>query len=378
MASITIIALHDVSEDLAKPKMFLQQGNIWRDISSVTPIDPADIRALVDIKLKNVMNDVDRKLKRDEAITSHRGTLAKLGSRLRNMIVPDQLTNRLREVNRHYEVQEANGQDPDPPILYVHMQPHLDWIPWEILFDRDLGSGDFFGSRFQIVRLPIVTAALSFEGNQTRTVQRIHSILGKKLLDQGSPDLDNWHNTFAGLAGLNGHTHSFPSLNNPNDFRNVEELMDLPECDIWHFTCHGITEGDEYFFRLDDDPQQIDDWKIDKFTIGLFGLANKRPLIFGNACSSTEALDQNAKDQLSGLGLTCLEKGASAYIGTFAPISSQLATRFAKEFYHQLLDKGLPIGHALFATKQKFAAEPDPSWMFYRFYGSPDTRFVMA
>lgn len=377
MISIAIITLHDVSEAKAKPKILLQQGKVWRDISPVKPSDSARLRAMVNKKLKNVMNDVDRKLENNQEITSHRGTLAVLGHQLlTTLIVPDQLTKMLREVNRQYQKQQENGEDPDPPILFVHMQPELDWIPWEIMFDNKLGGGDFIGNRFQIVRLPIVTTTLSIDGSQRRNVHRIHAVLGRRLLRV--QELNDWHSTFAGLVGLNEHVHSFPSLDNPGDFRNIEELMVLPECDIWHFTCHGITEGSEYFFRLDDDPQQIDDWKVDKSTIELFNPAIRRPLIFGNACSSTDALRHDANDQLSGMGLACLDLGAAAYIGTFAPISSRLAIHFAIEFYRQLLDAGLPIGHALFATKQKFVNESDPSWMFYRFYGSPDTLFVIA
>lgn len=371
MTNVTIITL----EDSPRPKMFLQEGKVWRDISSIDPINPDELRSTVDTKLKNVMNDVDRKLKRNEAITPHISTLAILGSQLLRKIVPDQLTIKLREVRKEHQQEIANGQNPPPPVLYVHMEPLLDWIPWELMYD--IQSMYFFGDAFQIVRLPIVSKVLILDDQQERRVQRIHSILGKNLLKDGSQELENWHNTFAGVAGLNGHAHSFPSKNSPDDYRNVMALGSLEGCDIWHITCHGITEGEEYYLRLDEDPQQIDDWKIDGTSVEFLGLSQSNPLIFGNACSSTEALSKDSKDQLFGLGLACLDHGATAYIGTFAPISSQLATEFAMEFYRQLLNESLPIGQALFATKQHFKGRPDPSWMFYRFYGSPDTRFVM-
>ena len=45
----------------------------------------------------------------------------------------------------------ANAGDP-PPLLRLHLDPSLDWIPWEVAHDGDA----FLGLRFRVARLPIV------------------------------------------------------------------------------------------------------------------------------------------------------------------------------------------------------------------------------
>jgi hypothetical protein len=81
---------------------------------------------------------------------------------------------------------------------------------------------------------------------------------------------------------------------------------------------------------------------------------------------------------LKGLGPTCLNLGAIAFIGTLAPITRSMAPLFAREFFQQLLEQGLTIGEAFMAAKDKFSNSNDPSWLFYCLYGSPDTRFALA
>ena len=113
--------------------------------------------------------------------------------------------------------------------------------------------------------------------------------------------------------------------------------------------------------------------------LGRLDLRDNTPLVFGNACSS--AGGGNIDTELGwGVGKTLYESGASAFIGTIAPVQTKMAIAFASEFYRRLLTDGMPIGLALWETRWHFreAQSSDPSYLFYCLYGSPDTRFKLA
>ncbi len=88
----------------------------------------------------------------------------------------------------------------------------------------------------------------------------------------------------------------------------------------------------------------------------------------------------NADTEFTSFASEFLAGGASAFVGTLAPISNTIAVDFASEFYKHLLGKELPVGEALQETKRHFSTQAgaDPSWLFYCLYGSPATRYKLA
>ena len=105
-----------------------------------------------------------------------------------------------------------------------------------------------------------------------------------------------------------------------------------------------------------------------------------RPLVFANACGSAEA-----GRHLGDFGPCFIQLGAVAFVGAFANINKDVAVKFAHRFYEQLLipeEKNKihrTIGQALWQTKKAFSdeGERDPSYLFYRLYGPPDTCFQL-
>jgi CHAT domain-containing protein len=110
------------------------------------------------------------------------------------------------------------------------------------------------------------------------------------------------------------------------------------------------------------------------------GFGQQRPLVFGNACASATGPSSNPDRPPASFASRFLELGAAAFIGTFAPISKSMAVDVAREFYTRLLVNGLPLGEALWETKQHYRklAGADPSWLFYCLYGPPELQFSLA
>jgi CHAT domain-containing protein len=159
----------------------------------------------------------------------------------------------------------------------------------------------------------------------------------------------------------------------------IEEQMP----DILHITCHGDI-GDEtsgFVWTLDDTATGAQ-YKLTQDDIHFFDMefAAAQPLIFGNACASAMAGDVREGRRLSTFGFEFYRSGASAFIGTFAPITKTLAVAFARVFYQKLLAEKQPVGEALRATKQQFSeqGDHDPSWLFYCLYGPSETQYQIV
>lgn len=268
-------------------------------------------------------------------------------------------------------------------ILYVNGP---EWIPWELMHD----GTDFLGASFQIARLPVRPASEGYvtydvdHRGQVLRAERVASVLGKgALTDEQFPI---WQQTFSGMSLLDTHLTLLPPSEESGP--KVADLMKLfkeanSAPDILHVTCHGDRP-------IDSDGKKVE-WTLDpwgqafRFNIGISeikglcnqaGFKSRRPLVFGNACYSVV----DANREFPSFAGSFLEGGASAFIGTIAPISNQVATDFAVDFYRLLLKQKRTVGEALLETKRGFMkkAGKDPSWLFYCLYGSPLTRYTLA
>jgi len=262
----------------------------------------------------------------------------------------------------------------DLPELLIHTDTYLEWIPWEMFHD----GKDFLGLRFRVARLPIMRQVPDMSA-KTIAVQNVYNLLANNFLDAAQYAL--WEKTFNGVLGA-GQEKKYPP---PPP--SVDNILNARNADILHITCHGglRDQQEEVYWTLDDrNPQPINyEVRTTFFDNDILGYDTK-PLVFGNACASTNAGGGTRKNGLlPGYGASFFAKGALNFIGTFAPITKDLAIEFAQLFYQKLLGTGgtppLPIAQALWETKNHYRSaainSPDPSYLFYCLYGPPDTIF---
>lgn len=359
-------------ENEMKLNVFLLETETWRDISERRSINPMTIRENIDKKLKDIMDTVEHEILAGNPPATFPKELKSLGFlELYNKLVPERLKKALREA-----VAASGGAR---PTLNIFMHENVDWIPWELMNDKT----DFLGLKFLVVRRPLISTAPSFHDGQPRQVRSILNLLGNHLYDTqaGGNGFDTWKDIFSTevLPGLKEeHLRSFPNPEmNWTNFPNIQDFWETHH-DIVHLICHGITtEQGRYYWTLDDDNVERHSYEINAENVqGVFYEMEKHhPLVFGNACSSLNATVQG---HVKGLGPTCLNNGAIAFIGTLAPITRSMAPQFAKVFFHQLLEQGMTIGQAFMSAKDAFSGSTDPSWLFYCLYGSPETRFTLG
>jgi hypothetical protein len=266
-------------------------------------------------------------------------------------------------------------------ILYINGP---EWIPWELMHDGE----EFLGVSFQIARLPVkplgdgyVTYEVEIKGRERRA-ERIANVLGKGALLPIQEQA--WGLTFSGMSIPDDRIVRLAPSDDPRVANLMDIFKDLNNApDILHITCHGDRpiggSGHKTAWTLDMAGPSF------KVNIGIAevqslcakaGFKKRNPLVFGNACSSAA----NADAEFTSFASAFLAGGASAFVGTLAPISNTIAVDFASEFYKHLLGQELPVGEALQATKRHFSTQAgaDPSWLFYCLYGSPATRYKLA
>ncbi len=251
----------------------------------------------------------------------------------------------------------------DPPLLRLHIHPATEWIPWELLHD----GTDFLGLNFQISRLPILSNSPDLSSTCPHPIQQVYSFLGKHVFDDQHAAVlkDAWMDTFKDLlpAAVKITHHPEDGAANPA-FANVETVIEASKTgDILHITCHGNLQDkfDKYFWSLDHESPLTFDYKISPAIVGDMTLS-KTPLVFGNACASSQS-PAGAAGLSPGFGSLFFAQGAIDFIGTFAPITQALAVPFARKFFEFLLtptpaaplggplSSGLPVGRALLADQ---------------------------
>ena len=369
MNRINLMILPDGDRQL---QIFLQQSSNWVDMSPPPSVNVVALRRQVDNQLQDVMRRVEK-----DATISAKMPLRTIGRRLYNMLVSRQLDQILQAVIA------AGGEG--ETVLCLHTR--VDWIPWELMHD----GHDYLGVRLPISRLPIVPTSLDMITAQPRQVQDVFNILGEHVLTNDEL-VTKWEDTFSPLLGVGKHEHRFPSQNGvTRHFPSLDDLAlaegqnsHIHNVDILHITCHGGIEAEngELYWSLNhkgwESVYRIDSLSLDIISEGLM-IPTTRPLIFGNACASAKSNETKVGELLLSFGEFFFTQGATAFIGTFAPVTKKLAVDFARRFYQQLLAEGLPLAQALWATKKHYADHKvsDPSWMYYCLYGPPEVQFQL-
>ncbi len=367
---VSLMVLPGSPSDEALPQLLIYQDGIWYDTSplSGSSISLKDLRKNTDRQLNELMGQVDN-------VQSFRRGLMSICWGLYQSIVNEDVRKVLDEA-----AQTGNGNE--VPTLHVYFPPKLEWIPWEIMWVRAWDKPGFLGLRFQIARLPIVATPPNVSSSQPHAVRRIHNILGEDVLTPPpNPLFDTWKNTFHDLLAATVEECQLPDSNGVGmvgSWPTLDEVGDAAEQDdILHFTCHGglKDQNEEIYWTLNQQKYIPFKHRVDHSFVQLLKLTTSRPLVFGNACASNAAGNQGGLSP--GLGTSFFTQGALNFVGTFAPITKDLAVEFARQFYWRLLHDQMPIGKALWATKKYFfdLQGNDPSYLFYCLYGPSETRF---
>lgn len=378
--SVTLMVLPPSGKD-DPPRFFLEEkgrrldgtrnGSVWRDLSWSGPLPDSleNIQANIEKRFNELMNEVEKR----NAYPGWGYGADLWYEELYYPLMPQEVKDVLKQVAEQASM--AN----EVPILRIHVSPLLDWIPWEIMYDET----DFLGLRFQITRLPIMSTVPDLgNNNQPHQVRSIHNLLGNLGHGVLNDQLwETWDATFSDLIAQPGAVQvtSRPENRATNQWPRLQDVQEAEQGDILHFTCHGGIEDQvtrASYWTLDLEKSVFLSSRIRLSFVKLLNLRATKPLVFGNACYSSAG----GRSLMAGFGPNFFARGAMAFIGTFAPIRTQLAFGFARQFYKRLLRDGLPIGKALWATKEHYYREQevDPSFLFYCLYGPPDTRFVLT
>jgi hypothetical protein len=262
-----------------------------------------------------------------------------------------------------------DGAKGSPPALFIYSHPAYDNVPWELLHD----GTDYLGLRWRIARMPIV-AQPPARSDKTHLVSNIFQVLGRGVMDPAAeqPLFNDWLSTFNGAQ-----TTSFPSAQGPQMWPTINTIARAWAGDILHLTCHGIEKG----WTLDQsggDPSLIDGTVVD-----YVDLNGGKPLVFANACSPAGKVGLS-----SSLAHRFIARGTVNVVGTFAPVTRDLAIQFAREFYSTLLTPvagdTVEIAEAIRRTKEHFHALKtqagavfDPSYLFYCLYGDATSKYEL-
>jgi CHAT domain-containing protein len=376
-ASIMVLAHKDEKSGESKLNLLVERNGIWHDTSALSgslSVSLKEVRDNADQKLANIMRQVGEKRSRNEPFPAFDVFLKGLfGTQYQGL--PTEVQAYLRQA-----AERANAEGKDA-VLRIHMQEGAEWIPWELLHDGE----EFLGLRFQVSRLPITVGGPDLNEFKRRQL-KVYSLLGENVVSRETDDIlmQGWRNTFPDLPFLAERVWR-PAEGDPapDPWPSITHFTQAGKADIIHLTCHGglkDTRGNIYW-SLNPESEYPDNYSIYPDTVGQLGLRSSRPLVFGNACASTSGGNGTGTAGLTpGLGTAFFTHGALNFIGTFAPVTKQIAIEFACQFYKRLLNDQMPVGKALLETKKFYQTrdEHDPSWYFYCMYGPHDTHFVPA
>ena len=353
----------------AMPLILVDHGGVWRDMSSTGHRVP-QVMSKVNENLQGLAQLIGQ-----QHLPANHMIMSNIFNDFFELIVPPKVRELLAKTL------QAAGPN-ETPLLRIHTQSSNEWIPWEVLRD----GTELLGLRFQIARLPVVPHILEAADNHPRQVRTISNFLGRHVLDD-DVQREAWEHTFNGLIRSQVVQNLFPPQGNSTDYPDLQRISEhYQDADILHVMCHGMKDqGENVYLTLNhrSTPATSILYNITSGSLNGF-LFRMRPLVFGNGCSSSGGAGANQIPgglMPPGIGASFFSRGALNFIGTFAPVTKNMALQFARKFYEQLLGQngvsGSPIAEALWATKKHFqqAGADDPSYLFYCLYGPPETSY---
>jgi hypothetical protein len=202
------------------PQILLEEDGVWREtVAAPLAKPPAKLRQETELYLSDIMDKVGGEPPVEVRASDFQFTnqFCKLSQNL----LPEEVLKRLRA---------GHGPGNPRPRLHVSMRQGTEWIPWEMLHD----GTQFLGISFQVARLPVVPQKLDFHGPRTCCVHRVHSLLGRGVLDPGA--LAEWEATFTPYATGPDWERRFPA--DGNDYPNLNVFGASKDTNVLHFTCH--------------------------------------------------------------------------------------------------------------------------------------------
>jgi hypothetical protein len=144
--------------------------------------------------------------------------------------------------------------------------------------------------------------------------------------------------------------------------------------DLVHFACHARpnqTNTDNSRLEITVDGHKV---KVQLADLQVYGLRlARRPFVFLNGCSTNARVLLQSKNFVDEF----MRRGARGLIATECTMPDTFAAEFAKEFYGRFLAGALPIGEALWQTRQHFLTEHhNLLGMAYALYADSQTRIV--
>jgi hypothetical protein len=252
-------------------------------------------------------------------------------------------------------------------INWVIGEPDLHEIPWELardpLTDRPLAEG------LVLIRVPMfdpleistqASATVAKDATPGTTPPRLVYVLGSHVVPRS--ELGIAREIVASAATKYKVETNFTATER-EEMTNARVVDMARGASIVHLLCHGVLR-DKQGLALQIEPKPTG--RLFPLHVPNFKLA-PGALVFVNACSSAtrgfDALGQTT------FGWNFRKAGAAVYIGALAPVTTDLAMKFARHFFDAYLGEGLPASQALHRARMAYASGSDPTWMLYVIYG---------
>jgi len=310
------------------------------------PYDGAAVAALCG----DLAGTLQRGTRRDPSASELRRQLARIGQRLFDTLLPD-------------EVKDALTPRAGT-LLYLHLSDGTVGLPWELLYDGER----FLCERFAVGRLLKTRLQVKTPPRETRFPWR--------ALVVGDPRGD--------LPSARAEARRMRDVLSIDPAQCRAELKTsrvtaayilerIREYDLVHYAGHADYRAEDpsgSAWLLTDGPleaQQVVD--------AAGGKASFPVLVFANACGTARTADWLAAEQrgVFGLGSAFLVAGVQHYIGTLAPVLDEGAADLAAAFYDHLRE-GRCVGEALRLARtacQTADGACNATGLSYIAYGNP-------
>lgn len=286
------------------------------------------------------------------------GQVSGISERLRGM--GDMLCNELLPPAVKEKLTRAEGG-----YLILKLDEHLVHIPWELLCAGD----GFLCERFKTGRM-VRTRQKITESEERKIVNPMKMwILADPRNDLPSADLEG-EQICDDMDMMNQDREVIEaSLDSDNITRDVIQER-LKSYDFVHFAGHAdfvSQEPGQSGWRVADGNFEADD------IYKMMGGRAMPALVFSNACQSARTDEWACKDEIKTFGLAnaFMLAGVKHYIGTSWDIMDEPSSRFALQFYKNLLS-GKTVGESVKQARLSLIERGDEAcWASYLLYGDP-------
>lgn len=264
---------------------------------------------------------------------------------------------------------KAKLRETKAEYLTLNIDDQLVQVPWELLYDGQ----EFLCQRFNMGRL--VKTRQTVPGIRTRVLARPLRML---IIADPSGDLKDAYRE--GVQIQEQMDGSFVSVTlRSQDITPASIKEKMKYFDLIHFAGHAdytSESPDQGGWRLASGHLTAQD------VMQMAGSSAMPSLIFSNACQSARTegwvLKEHFQDEIFSLAHAFLLSGVKHYVGTFWEILDEPSSRFAVEFYRNLLS-GLSTGEAMREARLALIrryGEETAVWASYLLYGDPTFNYL--